>query len=182
MIEAWAEESRESTVEIHVNRTPITGDVCTTLMKDRTYLGLIGCGLSNERENIATPVKVVRNRHFRFVVNVIAPYLPITTDGKEPDLTCIRDELAKVLAKAAARAKRKPSGAAGVSKKQVIIEALPAAIDKAGQGGRLRYSLRRLFYAVRPRFLEVFGEEPNYDTFSQAITAHEAELGHDLLV
>ncbi|MFH1265136.1 MAG: hypothetical protein ABIK89_05370 [Planctomycetota bacterium] len=53
-------------------------------------------------------------------------------------------------------------------------------IAKASGEGRHRYSLRRLFYNVRPDFLKVFAREPSYDTFCQIITDQEADLGHDL--
>jgi hypothetical protein len=85
------------------------------------------------------------------------------------------------MTKAIRRARRKrTSGSPATTQKQVFIDALPDAIRKASGEGRFRYSLRRLFYNVRPRFLKVFKQEPNYDTFSQVISGHEAELGHDL--
>jgi hypothetical protein len=181
VIEAWANEATESAVLVHVNRTPITADVWPVQLADNTCHGLAGCGLSDEKAQTAAAVKVGRDRHFRFVVNIITPYMPITTDGKEPNLRVVRDELTEAMAKAARKAKRKsPGGSARVTQKESIIECLPAAIAKVSGGGRYRYALRRLFYAVRPRFLEVFGKEPNYDTFGQIITGHEAELGHDL--
>ena len=181
VVEAWAEEAPDSIVLLHVNRTPITADIWMVQMKDRTCRGLAGCSLSSKKATTAEPVKVGRNRDFRFVVNIITPYMPITTDGKEPNLRCVRSELAQVMTKAARKAKqRRAGGSAAVTQKEVVLGALPAAITKASGGGRYRFSLRRLFYAVRPEFLKVFGQEPNYDTFCQIITADEAELGHDL--
>jgi len=181
VVEAWAEEAPDSLVLLHVNRTPITSDVWMVPMKDCTCRGLAGCSLSSEKANTAEPVKVGRNRKFRFVVNIITPFMPITTDGKEPNLRCVRRELAELMTKAARKAKRRrASGSVAVTQKEVVLRALPAAKAKASGDGRYRYSLRRLFYAVRPEFLKVFRQEPNYDTFCQIITAHEAELGHDL--
>ena len=181
VIEAWAAEARVSSASVHVNRTPITADVWLTDMQDKTCRGLAGCGLSNEKANTAVPVKVGRTRNFCFLVNITTPYMPITTDGKEPNLSCVLHELVEVMTKAARKAKRKRGGGSSrVTQKEIVLKALPEAIAKAGGGGRYRYSLRRLFYAVRPSFLEVFGEEPNYNTFAQIITEHESDLGHDL--
>lgn len=181
VIEVWSEEASESTVLVHVNRTPVTSDVWMLDMKDHACRGLAGCSLSNEKANTATPIKVGRNRHFQFVVNIITPYMPITTDGKEPNLSVVRGKLAEALTKAAKKAKRKrTSTSASVTQKEVILETLPAAIAEASDNGQYRYSLRRLFYRVRPRVQVVFRQEPNYDTFSQVITGYEAELGHDL--
>lgn len=182
IVEAWAQVADRSSVLVHVNRTPITADVwVVNSMNDKTCRGLAGCGLSSEKECTATPIKTGRNRHFRFLVNITTPYMPITTDGKEPDLGPIQDELSKVMEKAARRAKRKRVGTSvQITKKEAILKALPDAIAKASGQGQYRYSLRRLFYAVRPSYLERLGEQPDYDYFSQVITEREAELGHDL--
>jgi len=76
--------------------------------------------------------------------------------------------------------RRRVGTAERTTAKSVIVEAIPTAIDKASGGGRYRYSLRQLFYAIRPTFLELIGTEPGYGYFGQVITGYEAELGHDL--
>jgi hypothetical protein len=64
--------------------------------------------------------------------------------------------------------------------KDVIRANLDAAVNTVSGGGRHRYSLRQLFYAVRPFVLQAVGDEPSYDYFCQLVTEREAELGHDL--
>jgi len=54
------------------------------------------------------------------------------------------------------------------------------AIAKASGNATYRYSLRQLFYAVRPYMLEQLGKEPDYNYFAQVVTDIEAELGYDL--
>jgi hypothetical protein len=66
------------------------------------------------------------------------------------------------------------------SVRDVIRANLDAAVNTVSGGGRHRYSLRQLFYAVRPFVLRAVGEEPSYDYFCQLVTEREAELGHDL--
>jgi hypothetical protein len=61
-----------------------------------------------------------------------------------------------------------------------IVAYLPAAIAKVSGGGRYRYSLRRLYYAVRPHIKAVLGVEISWKYFCGVITDHEAGLGHDL--
>ncbi len=59
VIEAWASASVAPSIDVSVNRTPITAE--TTLgrfMQDRTLYGLTGCGLSDNHRRIHTAVKV----------------------------------------------------------------------------------------------------------------------------
>ena len=50
-------------------------------------------------------------------------------------------------------------------------------MSKASGAGQYRFSLRQLFYAVRPYVLDALQGEPSYDYFAQVITDHEAEHG-----
>ena len=185
-MEVWACKDRDgtSTVVVNVNRTPITSDVWFTPMQDRSYLGLCGCNLSSEQENTALSVKVGRQRHFFFVVNVTSPYMPITTDGKAPDFGPIRTSLVQALEKVVKKAKRNNAGinGAAVTQKSVILDSLPNAILKVSGNGEHRYSLRQLFYAIRPALKDTYGAkfEPRYETFAQVVSDHEAERGCDL--
>ena len=157
----------------------ITAAVWSTAMKDKTCIGLCGCSLSSEKYNTAARVKVGTNRHFLFVVNITCPYMPITTDGKAPDLSQLKVPIIKAMEKAVRQAKRtKPAdGDRRVSQKSVILGSLDDAIAKASGNGLCRYSLRQLYYAVRPVLLDAFDAEPQYNTFSRIVGEHEAELG-----
>jgi hypothetical protein len=151
-------------------------------MKDKSDYGLQGCGLSSEFENTATAFRVGRKAEYRIVVNITSPFMPITTDGKEPDLSHVKGALCAVLQKAVKRTRQtRGSSVERRSGKRTILDALPAAISKASGDGRYRYSLRQLFYAVRPAYLDTMGSEPGYNYFAQVVTDHEADLGHDLL-
>jgi hypothetical protein len=181
VVEAWAKRSERPTIIVMVNRAPITADVKTgRIMSDKGDYGLMGCGLSSELDNTATDFRVGRKGEYSILVNVTTPYMPITTDGKEPDLSRVKGVLTSVLAKAVKRARRGRISTERRSGKQTILDALPAAIDKASGDGRYRYSLRQLFYAVRPAYLGTIGSEPDYNYFAQVVTDHEATLGHDL--
>ena len=163
------------TVLCFVNRTPITGDVSVWRHKS-SQVAISGCGLRNAFEVGRKPVALW--------INVTAPYMPITTDGKEPDLHRVLDPLYKAIKDAARRAKRKaaPKTASGrpVSQRDIIVWNLDDAIEKASGGGQYPYSLRQLFYAVRPYMLEELGKEPDYTYFANVITDVEAERGDDL--
>lgn len=61
--------------------------------------------------------------------------------------------------------------------RDVVLSLLPAAIANASGNGRLEFSLRQLFYAVRPGFNPVFGKELDYGYFSQIVADHETADG-----
>lgn len=171
-VETLSDEDDDGLVVL-VNRTPITGEVSVIRQKSH-QIGIIGCGLKHVFEVGRKPVRIV--------INVTTPYMPITTDGKEPDLRRYLTPLAAVIEKAAKKARRKDSvgTVARVSQKDVILTNMKASIQKASGDGQYRYSLRQLFYAVRPYMLEQLGKEPDYNYFAQIVTDLEAELGADL--
>ena len=146
-------------------------------------MGSWGVAYQTSTRNTACPVKAGRGREYSLVVNVTTPYMPITTDGKAPDLSVIDEtRSATAIEKAIRRAKRKTANGNGRQTTQaaVITEALPAAIDKASGNGQYRYSLRQLFYAVRPHVLDALGMEPDYNYFAKVVTDYEADQGGDL--
>ena len=57
--------------------------------------------------------------------------------------------------------------------KDVILECLDEAIDKTSGSGEYRYSLRQLFYTVRPYVQKALEVEPEYNYFGKVITDHE---------
>jgi hypothetical protein len=105
VVEAWAETATaddDSAITVFVNRTPITGDVHIG-NSDEGKLGIFGC-------NIDRHINVPTQRgKWRLVLNITAPYVPITTDGKEPDLEPFWREIVDALSRAIAKAhKNKP--------------------------------------------------------------------------
>lgn len=171
---AWAKDKDEDpTVQFAVNRTMVTAEARVYIEKADTTI--FGCGIGHS-------IKTGR-RPMTYLVNVQTPYMPITTDGKEPNLKPIVSPIMSCIQKAARRAQRATKSASGesTSKKDIIIGAIPAAIKKASDNGRYRFSLRQLFYAVRPIFQqETGGEEPDYNHFASVVTDYEARIGHDI--
>ena len=144
--------------------------------QERLCYAIFGAGLRH-RFNVG-------RKDYVLWINVTTPHIPLTSDGKEPDLTRVRDPLLVTLERAAKKAGRLARPGAlqeeRTSAKDVIVGVLDEAIDRASGGGVHRYSLRQLFYAVRPAFIEALGKEPEYTYFAQVIADHEGELGHDL--
>ncbi|MCC5611131.1 hypothetical protein LC612_31350, partial [Nostoc sp. CHAB 5834] len=167
------DEGVKDSIQVFVNRTPITGTVDVQRQKAH-QLGILGCGLKHLVDVGRKPVFIV--------CNVTTPYMPVTTDGKEPDLFQFVTPLFETIEKAAKKAKRTAvaENGARMSQRDVIANNLTAAIAKASGDGTYRYSLRQLFYAVRPYMLQTFGKKPDYNYFAQVITDVEASNGEDL--
>ena len=98
VVEAWVERAAEEGVEVFANRTPITGTVSVTRQKERTDLGLFGCGLKHRFTVGRPPV--------RLYLHVVAPYVPIISNGKNPDLRPFIAEITHAVEQAARKARR----------------------------------------------------------------------------
>lgn len=177
VVEAWvgfAEEPDEAEVTIAVNRTPIVEDVWAAVRKN--MLRVSGCGVEFD-------IPIGRGRTPVVRVNIETPYLRLTDDSKAPDLVVPAEHLIDAISRAVRAAKRANGrlfDARPRSMKDAILDAIPAGIEKASGEGRHRYSLRQLYYAVRPDLLEEFDRELDYGWFSQVVTEREANDGHDL--
>jgi hypothetical protein len=79
-VEVWCSRScsDDDYLEMLVNRTPVTGDMNIQRSKDETCVSIFGCNLGHRFTVGRKPVDLV--------INVQIPFVPITSNGKEPDL------------------------------------------------------------------------------------------------
>lgn len=123
----------------------------------------------------------IGKRPCHVMVNVTSPYMPITTDGKEPDFNPIAGVVLAAI-EAAARKLPRASGVGGGfgddgdTQASRVLAALPRAISIASGNGAHRYSLRQLYYAIRP----LAGTDLSYNYFGTIVTSAEAQSGADL--
>ena len=104
--------------------------------------------------------------------------MQITSDGKEPDLKYMAQEFKDAVKKAGSRARKfSPSIAKSISQKDIILENLSEAIKKASGNGQYRFSLRQLYYAVRPYVINELSTQPVYNYYCTVITDHETSNG-----
>jgi hypothetical protein len=174
VVEAWASANRSAhgdSCSVLVNRTPITGTV--NLSRWRRDLTLSGCGLSSTIE--AAPGRA----GIELRVNVITPYMPITSDGKAPNLSCCSQVIREVAGKAVRRALRAepPERRSKRSQKEVVLAHLEAAIAKASGHGAYRFSPRQVFYVIRPLVREAVGGALQWGNFEIIIGDHELAQG-----
>src|SRR5262249_29012472 len=99
-VEAWCDPSDDDwdRVTILVNRTPVAAKVDIERDDKKAELIIFGC-------NLGYYFKVGR-KPVRLYINVQIPHMPITSNGKEPNLGLFLDSIRKTVAKAAKRCQR----------------------------------------------------------------------------
>ena len=95
-VEVWAATMDDTSLTMCVNRTSVTGDIHAS--RDRRDIDLFGCGLHH------TVAKAPEAVHFNICINITTPYMPITSDGKEPNLLPFFHTIATACKKAVSKA------------------------------------------------------------------------------
>jgi hypothetical protein len=168
LVEAWVKLALNTSLSACINRTPIAGDI--SAVREKRDIDIFGCGLSN------TMTQASKDHQFTIVFNVTTPYMPITSDGKEPNLEPFLHEIATAIAKAVRKARR-PSGSGNKTQKDVVLEHLDEVIaDVSGEAG-YRFNVRQLLYGLRPIVNNEIGEELKLSNFTTIITNYESEHG-----
>ena len=168
LVEVWAAPARISHLRMMVNRTPATSG--TEVHHEKAELNIFGCGLHHAAKVGRSPVELW--------VNVQCPHMPITTDGKSPDLTKVLDAILETIRKAARKVRRPGQSATGRTTEKDLVETnLGTAIKQAGGDQAHDFSLRQLFYVVRALISEDLGKELQYQNFTKIVGDHEAEHG-----
>jgi hypothetical protein len=169
VIEGWAEVSDEEEILVSVNRTPITAEVFAWYDSKKNQQRIEGCGI-----DIDVPVG---RKPIKFLLNITTSSMPITSDGKAPDMSALEDAIAPLLSKVARRARRAkrdardPSGK-DASLKQQIFEVVPAAFAHASGG--IWAGQRQVFYSARDMM-----DKPDlkWSYFTDVLTDYENEHG-----
>jgi hypothetical protein len=159
----------DDSILVLVNGTPITGETYID-RRGKTEVGIFGCGLKHRFTRVS-------RQNFFVTLNVTIPYMPITTDGKEPDFTRIIGAVQTVLSKSTRKLKSMALKE-GARQTDIIGEHIDEAVKKASGGGMLRFSIRQLYYAVRPFVLERAEEAKlDYTYFCRWISQYENDRG-----
>jgi hypothetical protein len=166
VVEAWADPAEHGHGTLLINRTPSTSEL-------RVYFGkmfqIFGAGLAHQMK--------VPKGDFDIEINVTAPYLPITSDGKSPDLSKFVDEILEAVQKAINGARRSVPSTERTSQKSVVLTNLDDAIDKMSGNRQFRFNLRQIFYVLRQVVQDELGSELLYSNFEGIITDYENEHG-----
>jgi hypothetical protein len=168
-VEAWVDRCMDGEDFLigYVNRTPVTGSLHAA--RDKRDFDAFGCGLHH------TIAKAPKDVHFSILLNVIAPYVPIVSDGKEPDLFPFLTLITSAVQKAVNKAHH--STAERRSQKDIVLDNLDDAIAKVGGAGQYRFNQRQLLYALRPIVYDETGKALATANFNAIITGYEGEHG-----
>lgn len=175
VVEAWGTAlDFGSFINPFVNRTPVTGTL--HVFQDEADVIVQGCGL-----NFRLKVAGLSKLGFSLILNVQTPYMPLTSDGKAPDLSllkhAIEQVLGKVLGRLARQRRKQNADQPKLYISDVVLENLSRSIQKASGDGRFRYSQRQLYYVMRPIVKQITGETLIYSYFTRLLTKFENENG-----
>jgi hypothetical protein len=170
LAECWAGKAQgaKTVLTVCVNRTPVTGEIYAS--RDKRDIDAFGCGLSY------TIAQAPVEAQFALVINVISPYMPITSDGKEPNLEPFLDAI-RTAAEKAVRKVHRPTAEGRVSQKDIVLDNLDDAIATVSGDEGYRFNQRQILYVVRPIVRDETGKELTEGNFNAIITDYEAEHG-----
>jgi hypothetical protein len=135
-------------------------------------------------------------------VNITTPYMPVTSEGKQPELGAFKDLLGMAIGKAAGRAKKLPGAVAWpgpraaasrpvapaaprLSIRDVVFAHMEEQIQEVSPGRRYRFHWRQVFYRMRPivrRALDRDDEEEKelkWKYFDGLVTEYEKDHGEE---
>jgi hypothetical protein len=168
VVEAWAARNEDDTfLAAYINRTPVTGRIAAA--RDKREVNAFGCGLAD------TIAQAPKDAQFKIFINIITPYMPITSDGKEPDFYPFLTPITTAAQKAVNKAHRPTSAGERRSQKDIVLDNLEDAIAKVSGDGQYRFNQRQLLYALRPIVYDETGKALTTKNFDGIITDHENE-------
>jgi hypothetical protein len=176
VVEVWADpDPEDSSAVFMVNGTPCIADADAWYERKEKTTVIYGPGLRFD-------VKTGKTGMY-FHVNIITPYMPMTSDGKAPALGIFRSHFETVIERAARRAKRiQPREDLKPNIKSAVFACMNQQICNVSDNRRYRFNWRQVFYRVRPIVKQTLGEELDWSYFSQTlVTAYEAENGEEMM-
>jgi len=169
--------------QFFVNKSPIISEINLSIYGKQATI--FGSGLNHSFE-----IKQKINENIEVWLSIITPYMPIISNGKAPDFSLMNEFIIETLQTALGQFSRKIKKEQKLmladnlvkvpTQKEVVLEHLKEAIKKASGEGQYRYSLRQLYYVLRPFVFEKTGRELRYTNFNGIITFYEHEQGKDL--
>jgi hypothetical protein len=172
VVECWAQKAQragaDTALTVCVNRTPITGEI--HVARDKRDIDAFGCGLSH------TIAQAPVDAQFIIVINITTPYMPITSDGKAPNLEPFLAAIRTAAEKAVRKAHR-PTAEGRVSQKDVVVDNLDDAIATVSGDGEFRFNQRQLLYVLRPIVKDETGKALTTQNFNSIITDYQNEHG-----
>ena len=167
-VEAWVASNEDMSITACVNRSPAGSDIFAD--HNQRQINLFGCGLKN------TVATAPRDKDFAIYLNVTTPFMPSTSDSKEPDLGPFLDAIKAAVSKAI-RKVQNPNATTGTSQKDVVLANLDDVIALVSGEEGYRFNARQVFYKMRPIVRAATGEELQDKNFNNILADYEAAHG-----
>jgi hypothetical protein len=170
VVEAWSAEidGGGTALLAHVNKSTIAASV--NAAREKRDIDFFGCGLHH------AVAEAPKDKHFNILLNIITPYMPITSDGKAPDLSPFLEQITVAVSRAVTKSRR-PNATGATSQKDIVLDHLDEVIASVSGDGVYRFNERQLFYALRPIVQSEMNEELKISNFKKVITEYENEHG-----
>jgi hypothetical protein len=160
LAEAWVTATRcppsrgQGTVTLLANRSPVAAPIRIALSSLDNRLTVFGCNLAHSID------RVPPNAIYQVTLAVTSPVVPITTEGKEPDLRPLWDVIEVALAKAMRAAHQTTKGPIKRGDiKEACYQVMEEAYLKASANNALPANARQIYYAARPLVQALLGPE-----------------------
>lgn len=99
VIEAWAVERESMAITVAVNRTPASGSIRAE--RSKREINVFGCGLQH------TVTEAPKDKNVAIVLSIATPFMPSTSNSKEPNLAPFLNAIKEAVSKAVKNATRK---------------------------------------------------------------------------
>ena len=167
---------------VFVNHSPISSNVYVNKSTGNELVLFAG------GRNISSTKKLSRNTSLPPIwLNIITPFMPIVSDGKQPDFAQMTYAIQKGLDKAVSfiksSTKQKGKRIHSDSLKAFISANIDNQVRAVSSDHKYRYSLRQLYYQFRPILAKAgyrIEGDSKYNYFCKIIAEIENERGHDL--
>jgi hypothetical protein len=172
VVEVWAEPCDEPECVIMVNGSVTTTNADAWYSKKERMMIVSAAGLRLELKSGKTGMLI----H----INIITPYMPVTSDGKAPALHLFERYIEPTVQKAVSAARRSVKAESpSVSLKAFVYEHLEEQKNIVSGNRKTRFNYRQCWYKLRPLARDELHADLTWKYFEGIITDYEKQHGED---
>ena len=173
VIEVWADpDPKSSDATFMVNGTPSVADADASYEPKTKNTTIWGPGLN-------FTVKTGKTGMWLHV-NIFIPYIPMTNDGKEPELGLLAGELQYVIERAVKHRRLQPGDNSDPALSAPVFSHMAEQIAIVSDDRRYRFGWRQVLYRLRPIVMKQLEENLEWHYFSQKlVTEYEEAFGEE---
>jgi hypothetical protein len=170
VIEVWADpEPRCSQATFMINGTPCITNADAVYASKAKTTTVYGPRLKFDVKTGKTGIWL----H----INIMIPFIPMTSDGKDPSLGLLLDELKNAVTTAVRRARKlQPKNELRSNQREVVFADMEQQIVIVSDERRYRFAWRQVFYRLRPIVKHQIDVNLGWNYFSQKLVTEDEEL------